>query len=336
MKYNLLRILVFLIAAVFVTAVLHSCKKVDIVRIAAVKTGPVGTVYTDGAVANAEIIDLGENEGVEDHGFCWSNVDETPSIDDLHYSLGSMELPGYYTASILGLTPNTGYYFRSFISESDGIRYGNTEHFTTSSSGGTGFWLSYNDGYNYDGVGLNDGSNYDVAIRFPAQALAQCNGFRISKFRFFATAEAQIYVEVYDGTNPDLAYYEYVSAPAINGWTEYSPTYTYFIDSDIEVWAGLWITNYVVGTYPAGVDDGPAIVGGGDMISSDNGATWESLYHINNNYNYNWNLEVYVTNQKGEEFLLTHDFDIKPKEKPVSVVNNPGVEPVAGNMNLNK
>ena len=67
--------------------------------------------------------------------------------------------------------------------------------------------------------------------------------------------------------------------------------------------AGIWVTNYVLGTYPAGVD-GPAIAGAGDMISFDDGVSWESLYTGNPLLNYNWNLEVFVTNQQGQESKL--------------------------------
>jgi hypothetical protein len=46
------------------------------------------------------------------------------------------------------------------------------------------------------------------------------------------------------------------------------------------------------------------------------------LFVVNNNYNYNWNLQVYVTNQKGEEFLLANEFEDLPKVKPTSVHND--------------
>jgi hypothetical protein len=153
---------------------------------------------------------------------------------------------------------------------------------------------------------LTDGSNFDYAIRFPTQALTNYNGYRISKIRFFPKETADFHVEVYEGVNPPtLIYYEDVNNPILNTWNEYSPTYTYYIDSGLEVWVGIWVTNYFAGIYPAGCDDGPAIAGAGDMISFDNGASWESLYYGNSALNYNWNLEVFITNQKGEEARLS-------------------------------
>ena len=59
----------------------------------------------------------------------------------------------------------------------------------------------------------------------------------------------------------------------------------------------------------AGVDDGPAIAGAGDMISFDVGVTWESMYATNSSLNYNWNLEVYITNEKGVEVKIGQQFN---------------------------
>ena len=195
------------------------------------------------------------------------------------------------------------------------VQYGDALKFTTPNPGGTGYWLKYDDGVNFTGIGLTDGSNFDYAIRFPTQALTNYNGYRISKIRFFPKEAADFHVEVFEGVNPPtLIYYEDVNNPILNTWNEYSPTNTYFIDSGIEVWVGIWVTNYVMGTYPAGSDDGPAVAGAGDMISFDDGVSWESLYTGNPLLNYNWNLEVFVTNQKGQEFKLVNSYEYFTKE----------------------
>jgi len=69
-----------------------------------------------------------------------------------------------------------------------------------------------------------------------------------------------------------------------------------------------------MGTYPGGVDDGPAIAGAGDMISFDVGVTWESMYATNSSLNYNWNLEVYITNEKGVEAKLDNNSMIQTEK----------------------
>jgi hypothetical protein len=303
-KKALLIILIFLLAGVSYMG----CKKIDLVRIAHVRTGAVSSISQNSATVTATIVDLGEG-GVKDHGFCWapSSVSNVPTKSNSISSIGKTSLIGDYSSVISGLISNTEYSIRPYIEDDNGIHYGDVKAFLTPTSGGTGFWLKYNDGFNHTGIGVTDGSNFDYAIRFPTQALTNYNGYRISKIRFYPTAAAQFHVEVFEGVNPPaLVYYEAVSNVTLNAWTEYSPTSVYYINSTKELWVGIWVTNYFAGTYPAGVDDGPAIAGAGDMISFNDGVTWVSLYTSNSALNYNWNLEVFVTNQKGEQVQMVN------------------------------
>ena len=139
---------------------------------------------------------------------------------------------------------------RSYIDDGKEIKYGDVASFTTPGSGG-GYWLKYDDGTNFTGIGLTDGASFDYAVRFPIQALTNYDGYRISKVRFFPKEAASFHVEVFEGINsPNLVFYELVNNPTLNSWNEYSPTNTYFIDAEMEVWVGIWVTNYVMGTYP--------------------------------------------------------------------------------------
>jgi hypothetical protein len=319
-------LLIILIAGVFFTG----CKKIEIVRIASVKTQSVTNITTDAVSAFGEIIDVGEGSA-NAHGFCFG-----PTIDPIFNStskdLGSVSETGVFTAKISGLSSNMTYYLRTFIRDEIGISYGNVISFTT---GGTGNSFKWDDGINYDGVGFNDGSNFDYAIRIPTQQLTPYNGYRISKIRFFPKANATFYVEVFDGINgSNLVFYENVPNPIINDWTEYSPSYDYYINSGIEVWVGIWVTSYSAGDFPAGVDDGPAIAGFGDMFSRDLGATWESLY-LTYDLNYNWNLEVFFSNQKGEEVKYNANNQKLQNGKSVSAYGSSGSKPVAINKKIN-
>lgn len=297
---------VILVLAMITGMGLIGCKKIELVRISKTKTGTATIIDQNTVKMSGSVIDLGEN-GIEDHGFCYSSNTLSPTKGDLFVSKGATTFLGDFSAVIFGLNPNTNYHYRSYIYDGTEIKYGDVASFTTPGSGG-GFWLKYDDGNNYTGIGLTDGSNFDYAVRFPVQALTNYDGYRISKVRFYPKEAATFHVEVYEGTgSPTLVYYEEVSNPILNTWNEYSPSNAYYIDSDTEVWVGLWVTSYIMGTYPAGCDDGPAIAGAGDMISFDDGVTWESMYTGNNSLNYNWNLEVYVTNQKGVEVKLDNN-----------------------------
>jgi hypothetical protein len=315
-KKVLLLLVMFLLAGnLFI-----GCKKIDLVRIAHVKTEAVSNINQSSATAHGVIVDLGEG-GIKDHGFCWSlsSINSFPTINDAIASIGTTSVLGDYSLVITGLLSNSDYSIRSYARDDNGVQYGDALKFTTPTAGGTGYWLKYDDGINFTGIGLTDGSNFDYAIRFPTQALTNYDGYRISKIRFFPKEAADFHVEVFEGVNPPaLIYYEDVNNPILNIWNEYSPTNTYYIDSGIEVWVGIWVTNYVMGTYPAGSDEGPAVAGAGDMISFDDGFSWESLYTGNNALNYNWNLEVFVTNQKGQESKLVNSYEYISKESSLN------------------
>jgi len=71
---------------IFTLIIIVGCKKLDLVRIAYVKTNPTTNILSNSATFNGEIIDLGEGT-VKDHGFCWSTSGE-PTIDDIALSGG--------------------------------------------------------------------------------------------------------------------------------------------------------------------------------------------------------------------------------------------------------
>ena len=120
---------------------------------------------------------------------------------------------------------------------------------------------------------------------------------------------------MWEGTNPPtLIDYQQVY-PTIDQWNEFVPSYTYLINSSKEFWAGIWMLIILEGTYPAGVDAGPAVTGAGDMISFDNGESWKALSISNPALDYNWNLQVYVTNQKGEQIQMIREFLQRPKKR---------------------
>jgi hypothetical protein len=325
-KKVLVLLLMFLIAGGF----FMGCKKIDLERIAYVKTQPVTNITANSVGASGEVIDIGEGS-VNAHGFCFGTGND-PIFNATSANLGNVSKTGSFTATISGLLGNTTYYLRTFIRDELGISYGNTISFTT---GGAGNSFRWDDGINYDGIGFTDGSDFDYAIRIPTQQLTPYNGYRISKIRFFPKANATYYVEVFDGINgSNLVYFENVPSPTLNAWTEYNPTNDYYINSNVEVWVGIWVTDYIVGNFPAGVDEGPAIAGFGDMFSLDLGATWESLY-LTYGLNFNWNLEVFFTNQKGDEIQLITNNSTIQKEKPVKAISSAGSKPVANHKKSN-
>lgn len=292
--------LVLMISAIY----LMGCKKIDLKRIAAVTTQAATNISQTTAEANGNVIDLGTN--LTDHGFCWkSGTIGEPTINDNKESAGNTAKTGAFSLVISGLQQNTNYQLRSYVSDEAGVTYGETLSFKTLQQI-IGDWLHYDDGANADGIGYTSGGSFDVAIRFPKEDLIQYAGAGITKIKFFPReAGIEYFVTIYEGDDPDLMLLEKVTNPTIGAWTEFNLPGVYPIDISKDLWVGYWIVNHPEGTYPAGVDDGPAVTGLGDLISSDNGETWEALSEIDPpNLDYNWNLQVYVGDIRGEVVLI--------------------------------
>lgn len=310
----------FLLAA----SLFIGCKKIDLVRIAAVETKSISDVTNTSVKAVGEIIDVG-NGSIQAHGFCFGTTAE-PIFNTNSVNLGSISQTGSFNAEISELFEDTKYYLRTFLQDETGITYGDQINFTTTGTG-LGNWLFYDNGINFDGVGLNNGGSFDYAIRFTEQDLLNYVGFRISKIKFYPLTgyPTQYYAEVFAGNYPPiLQYYEVVTNAVIDSWNEYTPSESYFIEPNKEVWIGIWVYNHPIGTYPGGVDAGPANpTGKGDMISFDFGDSWFALSELDPPLYHNWNLRVKVTNQKGEEFILENSSRDQDEKLVKYIKDNP-------------
>lgn len=297
--------IIFLFVAM--SLVYNGCKKVDVVRIAYVKTGTPTNILSTSATANGEVIDLGEGEA-SDHGFCWSLVDD-PNIDDPHASIGKASSTGTYSVVMTMLTQNKKYYFRSYIKDDNGYTYGNVNSFTTAISNG-GSWLHWDDVPDDNGVGLTDGGSFDVAIRFPSQDLQDYLGYKVTRVKFIPRTgfPVEYSITLWEGTNPPtLIQGGDVNNIIVNEWNEIYLIDLYEIQAGTELWVGVWVQNQPAGEFPAGVDAGPAVEGVGNMISFDDGGTWDALSILNPDLNFNWSLRVYVVDDKGKEVVLVND-----------------------------
>lgn len=288
--------------------IIIGCKKFDLERIAMIRTDQPTNVLQTSVSAYGSIIDLGDDESVMEYGFCLSYVNKPPTIENKATPpFDPTSITGDFASNISGLAVDRTYQIRAYLIEGSGeVTYGNIMEFTTLPSGGSPAWLHYDDGVNYTSVGLTEGGEFDLAIRFPTQALTQYNGFSVTKVRFYPKepSPTKYYITFWEGSNPpSLVHIEQVY-PDIDQWNEILPSYNFVINSSYEFWAGLWIVDHPAGTHPAGCDEGPAINGAGNMISFDDGDTWDALYDLNGELNYNWNLQVYATNQKGEQFQI--------------------------------
>lgn len=288
-------------------AFVGSCKKLDIKRIAVITTLDVENVTESSVTARANIIDKGEY--MTNYGFCWSTTG-IPDFNSTKLSAGSEGETGEFSIMIASLEQNTSYSIRSYIVDELGITYGDVKNFKTLQQT-SGKWFHYDDGVNFTGIGFPDGGTFDVAIRFPKESLQDYQGYRITRVRFVPLegTQTEYYVTIWEGDEPpDLVFYEIVPNPSIGSWTEHELTTAYPINTGADLWVGYWVFEQPADTYPAGVDKGPATTGYGDLISTDDGETWEAISVVDpTNLNYNWNLQFFIEDGAGKTVMLSKD-----------------------------
>jgi hypothetical protein len=216
---------------------------------------------------------------------------------------------GEYELNLINLEPETEYYVRAYARNQIGIGYGQVLSFTTLEAGSpVNEWWSYDNGENFDGIGLSNGGSFDVAIRFSPEQLAPYNGMKITKVKFFPKYGDPIeyYLEILTGPDPtiqDLVYEQWVENPLIEEWNEITLDTVQSIDASNDLWVGYYISGQPAGVYPAGIDEGPGENGFGDMISVETLGNWGTL--LDAGIDANWNIQVFVTNQSGEEIPMT-------------------------------
>jgi len=275
-----------------------------------VTTDEIYSVTENSAVCAGNVSSEGAGT-VTKKGFCIS-LQQNPTINDMTSDNGSGT--GQFTHEFTGLDPSTTYYVRAYAQNSFGTAYGGQLSFYTSS----GDWLQYDDGVNFDGIGLNEGGDFDVAIRFEPSQLQNYDGWKITKFRFFPrTSFPTTYsFEIYTG--PEGTNFEYLQdiiTVTPMEWNEIELEDEYFIDASQPLYPGYWIQSQPIGEYPAGCDEGPAITGNGDLISIDGVQSWVALSIASPDLNFNWNLQIYVANEDGEEQLLNPEPVSDPHKK---------------------
>ncbi len=289
------------------------------INLPTVVTESVYNVTENSASISGNVTDDGGGT-ISQKGFCLS-PQSNPTIDDIISDNGAGT--GQYSHSFLGLLTNTQYYVKAYAQNSEGIAYGDEMTFITEEGGGPLYeWLNYDSGENHDGIGLNEGGDFDVAIKFEPSQLQNYNGWKITKFRFFplsgfpTTYSFEIYTGPY-GTILD--HFQDILTVTPNEWNEVILDDLYIIDASQNLYPGYWVQEQAMGEYPAGTDQGPAVMGSGDLISV-GGEPWQALSILDPSLDYNWNLQIYITNASGEEKLLNPGPPVDPHKKTGSSI----------------
>lgn len=98
------------------------------------KTGESIDIKSNSATLSGEIISFGEGfQEISDYGFCYSNTNTSPTLDDSYISLGKSRSIGEYSVNVDGLINSTNYHYRAYGKNEKGVAYGNTLTFLTDS-----------------------------------------------------------------------------------------------------------------------------------------------------------------------------------------------------------
>ena len=180
---------------------------------------------------------------------------------------------------------------------------------------GSGFgdqWVHWDDGLNY-GNSIGGPLVFDVAARWEPEQLVLFEGGLITEIAFFPGEQAATYnVRVWVGSgDPALIIDQTVENPLVNQWNYVTLDNPHQLDISQELWVGYHI-NAMTG-YPAGVDNGPAIDGYGNMMKF---GFWQTLLEINPELDYNWNIMAFlhqtINNDSITKYAIYRSDDVEP------------------------
>ncbi len=170
-------------------------------------------------------------------------------------------------------------------------------------------WFHWDDGENHTAVSAN--MEFFAAARWEPEHHVNYHNASVTKIRIFPY-EGVSYLElrIWSGTDAsELLYTEDVTAQLVpREWNEFILNDIVLIDPNKELWVGYYVESDI-GTYPAGVDNGIAIEGYGDMVSTD-GNQWLRLSDAG--LFYNWNIQVFLVEHlknhtRTNSFLSSND-----------------------------
>ena len=167
--------------------------------------------------------------------------------------------------------------------------------------------LSWSDCEYYSLIGAATTINWPCAHRFDTVDLQDYVGWRVKTIGFMPTQDRTYYsVRIWKGEEePELCYDAPIGDDTINFQMNYYPVLD---DIIIEEGKQLWIGFNAIdslGRWPWAVDDGPAVVGKGDLI-------WMAGGFASLGYPYNFCIRAYIESPEGEQKVI--GWETKPAE----------------------
>lgn len=164
-------------------------------------------------------------------------------------------------------------------------------------------WLEWDDGANFDNIGLTSGGTFIAAARWLPVHISQYDGEylkRISLYLNENTPGVTYTLKVWKGENASILLYSQLLSDIVDQqWNTFSLNPPVQVDGTQELWVGYEVT-HPAGTEPAGVDDGPAIAGLGDKVFYN--GTWGNLSGFG--LNSNWNIKANIFEVDSLDYIL--------------------------------
>ncbi|MDO8550326.1 MAG: T9SS type A sorting domain-containing protein [Ignavibacteria bacterium] len=148
--------------------------------------------------------------------------------------------------------------------------------------------IQLDDGVNFEAIGLTNGGTFEVSAQFTSTQTGQYAGWNLIEVQVYVNdVPIQATLKIYDtgtASTPGPLLYSAPFTPVATSWQKITLSNPVTISGN-DIWVGYEV-NHSSGTYPAGVDDGPAVPGG-DWVYN---GSWVKLHEIAPNLNYNWNI----------------------------------------------
>ncbi len=186
-----------------------------------------------------------------------------------------------------------------------------------------GHWITWTTEQIYTAIGTNSAAVITVAHRFTQEDLATMNvapGSTVSHVKFVPHHGDCVYtVKVWTNgtaTSPgNLMASQEVPSFTTDDWNMVPLPTPVPIPTTGDLWVGYEANTQ--GGYPCGCDNGPAVLGKGDMIKLGTGS-WGSLCTGSENFNLNWLIKTFISDPTGKMKAL----DLKPiAETPLPAYN---------------
>lgn len=152
---------------------------------------------------------------------------------------------------------------------------------------GDGINLRWHSGTAHDAAGLPSGGGYFAGVQWTSDDLQSYGHLSLSEVEVYVNnVPDQMFLLVYEGT--DLVRQQYVTNLRQYSFNNIKLNTPLQINPDRTLRVVLYVEHNEI-SVPLGYDEGPAVVGKGDLYSSD-GTTWETL--TDNDIDGNWNITI--------------------------------------------